>query len=129
MNIVVFDAECLACSRWVQFLLSADRRRRYHFASIQSEQGRALLAQAGLPLQGLDTMLLVEPERVTLHTDAIIRVLIGLGGLYRLAAVGFLIPHLLRDPVYRWVARNRYRILGKRERCYMPTEGDRARFL
>ena len=131
MNIVVFDAECLACSRWVQFLLRADRQRRYHFASIQSPRGQALLAQAGLPPVGLDTMMLVEEDsgRITLHTDAIIRVLMMLGGLYRLAVLGKLIPRFLRDPAYRWVARNRYRILGKRDTCYLPRTEEQWRFL
>lgn len=129
MNVVVFDAECLACSAWVQFLLKADRAKKYHFASIQSAYGQQLVANEGLPLDRLDTMLYVEPERVTLHTNAIIWVLTGLGGLYALAVVGYLIPKFLRDPAYRWVARNRYRILGKRKSCFMPTAADQERFL
>lgn len=129
MNIVVFDAECLACSAWVQFLLKADRQQRYHFASIQSAYGQQLVSAQGLPLDQLDTMLYVEPERVTLHTDAIIRVLVGLGGLYKIAIMGLMIPRWFRDPLYRWVARNRYRLLGKREDCYLPTPADQARFL
>lgn len=128
-EIVVFDAECLVCSAWVQFLLRADKKKRFGFASIQSATGVRLVMQQGLAVDGLDTMLLMDGPNVYLHTDAIIRVLVMLGGWYRLALLGYGIPGFLRDPAYRWVARNRYRFLGRRESCYLPTDQDKARFL
>lgn len=79
-EIVVFDAECLVCSAWVQFLLRADKKKRFGFASIQSATGMRLVMQQGLAVDGLDTMLLKDGPNVYLHTDAIIRVLVKLGG-------------------------------------------------
>lgn len=128
-EIVVFDAECLVCSAWVQFLLRADKKKRFYFASIQSATGVKLVMKQGLLVDGLDTMLLIDGPNVYLHTDAIIRVLMRLDGWYRLASLGYVIPGFLRDPAYRWVARNRYRFLGRRESCYLPTDQDKARFL
>lgn len=128
-EIVVFDAECLVCSAWVQFLLKADKKKRFSFASIQSGTGKALVSRQGLLLDGLDTMLLIEGKSVYLHTEAILRVLVKLGGWYRIAWLVNWIPRFMRDPAYRWVARNRYRVLGRREICYLPSDHDKVRFL
>ena len=83
--IVVFDAQCLLCSRWVQFLLKHDRRAQLQFASIQGTEGQALLARAGLKVDGLQTLLLVDGPHVWQHTDAILRVLHALGWPWRAA--------------------------------------------
>ena len=127
--IVVFDAECLLCSAWVQFLLRHDQRRQFCFASIQTAAGRKLLADAGLRFDHLDTLLLVIDERSYQHTAAILRVLHHLGWPWRLAWLGWIVPAPLRDGVYRWAARNRYRLFGRRDRCFTPGPSDAERFV
>jgi predicted DCC family thiol-disulfide oxidoreductase YuxK len=127
--IVVFDAHCLLCSRWVRFLLRHDRRGVFRFASMQGENGRQLLAKAGLPLDGLQTLLLVDGERSWQNTAAILRVLHGLGWPWRLAWATWLLPAAWRDAGYRWLARNRYRLFGRSETCWLPPAGAQARFL
>jgi predicted DCC family thiol-disulfide oxidoreductase YuxK len=127
--IVVFDAQCLLCSGWVQFLLRHDHRGALRFASIQGRQGAALLAAAGLKVQGLDTLLLVQGQRRWQHTAAILRVLHALGWPWRLAWVAWLLPAPLRDAGYRWIARRRYRLFGRSETCLMPSPEVAARFL
>ena len=77
--IVVFDAQCLLCNGWGRFLVKHDRKSKYQFASIQGATGRALLAAAGLPVTGPETLLVVDGERSWQHTAAILRVLHGLG--------------------------------------------------
>lgn len=127
--IVVFDAQCLLCNGWVQFLLRHDRQGVFQFASIQSRTGKALLDQAGLKVEGLQTFLLVDQHRQWQHTAAILRVLHALGWPWRLAWLGWLIPAPLRDAMYRWVARNRFRIFGYSPTCLVPPENFAARFL
>ena len=127
--IVVFDAQCLLCNGWVQFLLRHDRKGVFRFASIQSEAGQALLANAGLAVDGLQTLLLIDGERSWQHTGAIFRVLGALGWPWRLAWIGWLVPVQLRDPLYRLLARNRYRMFGRLEQCAMPPADYRIRFL
>lgn len=127
--IVVFDAQCLLCNGWVRFLLRHDRQGVLRFASIQGEQGRRLLAQAGLQVDGLQTLLLVDGARSWQHTAAILRVLHVLGWPWRLAWVAWLVPARLRDAAYRWLARNRYRWFGRSEQCLLPPPDAAARFL
>jgi predicted DCC family thiol-disulfide oxidoreductase YuxK len=127
--IVVFDAQCLLCSAWVQFLLRHDRRGVFRFASIQGATGRVLLAKEGLPVDGLQTLLLVDGARTWQHTAAILRVLHGLGWPWRLAWLAAVVPAFLRDPAYRWLARHRYRLFGRSPSCLRPSSEHAARFL
>lgn len=127
--IVVFDAECLLCNGWVQFLLRHDRKATFQFASIQGEAGRRLLSDQGLSVDGLQTLLLVDGDSAWQHTAAILRVLDALGWPWRLAWVGWLVPSLIRDTLYRLVARNRYQIFGRTESCMLPPKDHQARFL
>lgn len=127
--IVVFDAKCLLCDSWVQFLLRHDRRGAIRFASIQGQTGRALLAGAGLQVEGLETLLVVDGTRSWQHTAAILRVLHALGWPWRLAWAGWLVPAPLRDALYRAIARNRYRIFGYSDTCLLPNPAFAARFL
>lgn len=127
--IIVFDAQCLLCNGWVQFLLRHDRRQVFRFASIQGQTGKTFLNAAGLQVEGLQTLLLVDGDRVFTHTAAILRVLHVLGWPWRLAWVFWLVPAPLRDAAYRWLARNRYRWFGRSETCLMPQPSHAARFL
>ena len=127
--IVVFDAQCLLCNGWVQFILRHDRAGHIRFASMQGATGRQLLADAGLRVDALQTLLVIDGNASWQHTAAILRVLHRLGWPWRLAWVGWLVPAPLRDALYRWVARNRYRIWGRSDACMVPTPETAARFL
>jgi predicted DCC family thiol-disulfide oxidoreductase YuxK len=127
--IIVFDGVCVLCNGWVRFLLRHDRNGRYRFAAMQSAAGRELLAAHGLDPNNPSSLLLIEGGRAYADTDAIRRVLAGLGGAWRIAQLTVLIPRGLRDPLYRHVARNRYRWFGRREACLLPPAEERERFL
>lgn len=127
--IIVFDGVCALCNGWVRFLLRHDREQRYRFAAMQGEQGRALLSAHGLDPDDPMSFLLIEAGQAWTDTDAIARVLVGLGGVWRVAAILRWLPRALRDPLYRLIARNRYRLFGRYEHCLLPTPEQRARFL
>ncbi|HEY0660329.1 MAG TPA: thiol-disulfide oxidoreductase DCC family protein [Lysobacter sp.] len=127
--IIVFDGVCVLCNGWVRFLLRHDHARRYRYAAMQSESGRGLLAAHGLDPDDPNSFLLLEDGHAWTDTDALQRVLTGLGGPWKLAAAIGACPKALRDPLYRWVARNRYRWFGRRDHCLVPAPGQHALFL
>jgi len=127
--VIVFDGVCLLCSRSVAFLLAHDRQKQFRFATLQSATGRALLVGHGLDPDDPDSFLLADGAVGYANSDAIIRVVTAFGGAWRLVALFRLVPRLLRDRFYRWVARNRYRWFGRREACMVPSPEMRDRFL
>lgn len=127
--IVVFDAQCLLCSGSVQFLLHHDKRQRLRFATIQSDAGRRLLERAGIDAINPESFALVDEAKTWTETAAVIRVADALGWPWRIAWIAWLIPYPLRDAIYRWIARNRYRWFGRRDVCFMPDPDDADRFI
>jgi predicted DCC family thiol-disulfide oxidoreductase YuxK len=129
--VIVFDGVCLLCSRWVRFLLKHDRTARYRFAAMQSASGRALLLAHGLDPDSPLSFLLVEGGRGYTDSVAIARVFRGLDRRrwHWLSRTMLLVPRWLRDPLYRAVARHRYRIFGQSRRCFLPTPEQRERFM
>ena len=127
--IVVFDAQCLLCSGSVQFLLRHDTHHRLRFATTQSDAGRGLLSRAGIDAVDPESFVLVDEARTWTETAAVLRVADALGWPWRLAWIAWLIPYPLRDAIYRWVARNRYRWFGRRDVCFLPDPDDAHRFI
>jgi predicted DCC family thiol-disulfide oxidoreductase YuxK len=127
--IVVFDGVCVLCSGWVGFLLRHDRVRQFRFAAMQGEAGRRLLDAHGLDPDDPMSFLLVDASGARTDSDAIIAVLARLGGVWRAARLLRMVPRRLRDPLYRRLARNRYRWFGKKDACYLPSAAQRNRFL
>lgn len=127
--IIVFDGICHLCNGWVQFLLRVDRRGLYRFASMQSDTGRRLLHEHGLDADDPSSFLLLREGQARTDSDAILDVLTGLGGPWRMFGVLRGVPRALRDPAYRFIARHRYRLFGKRDVCMMPAPETAARFV
>jgi predicted DCC family thiol-disulfide oxidoreductase YuxK len=127
--IVLFDGVCNLCNGAVQFILRRDPAGRFRFASLQSPAGEALQTRLGIDPKALDSIVLVEGERWYRESDAALRIASRMSGAWKALGVLRVIPRPLRDPVYRWVARNRYRWFGKQETCWLPTPELRGRFL
>lgn len=127
--IIVFDGVCALCNGWVRFLLRHDRQERYRFAAMQTPAGRALLSAHGLDPDDPNSFLLIDDGIAWTDTDAIRRVVSGLGGIWRIAHVLGWLPRGVRDRIYRTIARNRYRWFGRHDTCFLPTPEQRARFL
>ena len=127
--VIVFDALCLLCSANARFVLRHDRRRHFRLASMQSEAGAALYRRFGIDPADPETLILVEGGRARRDSDAVLAIWSGLGWPWRAAAIARIVPAALRDPLYRWVARNRYRWFGRRETCWLPGPELADRFL
>lgn len=120
--IILFDAECVLCSSNAQFVLRHDKGRRFRLASMQGDVGAALYREQGMDPRNPISILLIEGDRVRRDSDAVLRIYEGLGLPWSLFGILRAVPAFLRDPVYRWVARNRYRLFGKRASCWVPPE-------
>lgn len=117
--VVLFDGVCHWCSFWVQFLIKRDRRRVFRFAALQSDAGRRLLKDVGLPQDLLTTMVLVDGERHYLKSSAVLHVTQKMDGLWPLLFGLIVIPPFIRDFCYDLVGRNRYHLMGRREACLL----------
>jgi predicted DCC family thiol-disulfide oxidoreductase YuxK len=127
--IILFDGHCVLCSANARFVLRHDRRRRFRLAAAQSEAGAALQRRFGLNRDSLETIAVIEDGRAITESDAVIAIAAGLGWPWRAAAAAKLVPRALRDSLYRWIARNRYRWFGRRESCWRPDPADADRML
>jgi predicted DCC family thiol-disulfide oxidoreductase YuxK len=147
--LLLFDGPCNLCSSLVQFVIRRDRAAKFRFASLDSQIGTAIRAQyeamkrqkagdepkdaaAANEVSGevpADTFLLVRGERIYSKSRAALEVAKLLGGVWPLLYALIVVPAPLRDALYNWVARNRYRWFGKSDSCMMPTPETRARFM
>ena len=132
--IVLFDGICGLCNRLIQFLLKRDVHDRFRFAPLQSEFADSLLRRHGVSAIDLDTVYVVvdqgrSTERLLARSDAMLHVLRELGGIWTASRLGMLVPRVIRNRLYDLVARNRYRIFGKHDRCMLPEKRHRHKFL
>lgn len=126
--VLLFDGVCNLCNAAVQWIIARDDRARLRFASLQSPQARELLAARDNP-DLPDSMVLVDDAGVHTRSTAAIRVARLLGFPWSLALLALIVPRFVRDTLYEWVARNRYRWFGRQNACMVPTPALRARFL
>jgi predicted DCC family thiol-disulfide oxidoreductase YuxK len=126
--IVLFDGVCSLCSRSVQFIIKRDRRGYFRFASLQSDTGKRLLADRPDFANG-DSLVLIENGRYYRESSAVLRIARRLDGIWKSAVVGIAVPRPLRDALYQYMARNRYRWFGRQEACMLPSAKQRERFL
>ncbi len=127
--VVVYDGDCVMCSAWAAFILRRDRAERFRFVAADSSLGRALYRHLGLDPVNWSTHILLEDGRAWLRSDASLRVLARLGAPWSWLAVLRVVPKRWRDAAYALVARNRYRLFGRRSVCWRPQAGAEHRFL
>lgn len=128
-DLVVFDGVCVLCNGFARLVHRRDAGGRIRFATAQSEIGRALYVQAGLAPDAIETILVRQGETVLLKSDAVFAVLRQLGGFWRILALARAFPRPIRDWAYDRVARNRYALFGRHDRCPLPSAAFRARFV
>lgn len=132
-HIILFDSLCNLCNGWTRFVLKRDSLRRFTFCRVQSPAGQKLLGDLGLPLDTYETVILLERGNGSYRdfhkSDAALRITARLSGPARHLAVLRYIPRPVRDFAYDVIARNRYRLFGRRDQCLLPNAAERHRFL
>jgi len=127
--VIIFDGYCVLCSRSAQFVLRHDADGAFRMLAAQSPLGHALYVHYSLDPTDYETMILIADGVASLKSEAAIRIAQGLGLPWSLAGIFRIVPRVLRDAVYVWVARNRLRWFGRRETCYLPDPKFADRFL
>jgi predicted DCC family thiol-disulfide oxidoreductase YuxK len=128
-HLLLFDGVCHLCDHTVQWVLAHDRTGLVHFCPIQSETGRRLYSQHGLDPEHPGSMLLLTPGGALEKSDAALELAALMGPPCSWLRLLRIIPRPLRDAVYDLVSRNRYRLFGRREACWLPRPEWRQRFL
>lgn len=127
--VILFDGVCNFCDGAVNFILRRDRHGRFRFAPLQSTAGQQLLKEHALPQGDLDSFVLIDKGHVYKKSGAALRVLGHLPWYWKPLQALWLVPRALRDAVYDYVARHRYKWFGQKEQCMIPTPDVRSRFL
>ena len=127
--IILFDGICNLCNTAIQFVIKHDPKEIFMFASLQSEIGQQILKKNNMPLQQLGSFVLLQNDIIYTKSTAAIKVAQQLNGLWKCFYIFNLVPVFIRDGVYNWIAKNRYKWFGKQEACMLPSPAMRKRFL
>jgi predicted DCC family thiol-disulfide oxidoreductase YuxK len=128
-SIILFDGVCNLCNGAVNFVIKRDTGNVFKFTPLQEKQGVLLLKTHAVDTQKLDSIVLIENGNVYIKSSAALRIAKKLSGLWPLFFVLLIIPSFIRDGVYDFIAKNRYKWFGKKEQCMIPTPGFREKFL
>lgn len=128
-KIILFDGACNLCNSTVQKVIENDAKNQFKFASLQSEFGQKFLEKNKLSKDEFNSMILVDGEKFYTRSDAALRIGKELKGLYKLSGLLFTFPKFIRNSVYDFVSRNRYKWFGKQESCWLPTPELKEKFI
>ena len=129
MPILLFDGHCNLCNAGVQFIVKRNPAKTIRFASLQSKVGRALLDKNNIDQNYIDSLVFIEEDKFSMSSTAALRTLSYLSTWESQLKFLIVLPRPLRDLVYRFVARYRYKWFGRREQCMVPTAELKERFL
>ncbi len=127
--LILFDGICNFCNNAVNFVIKRDKTALIQFAPLQSDKATLYLQQFNLPIDQNNTFVFIEATKAYTQSTAVLKVCRHLKGLWPICYVFIIVPKFIRDGVYNWVAKNRYKWFGQREECMLPTPEISKRFL
>ncbi|MFG0587315.1 thiol-disulfide oxidoreductase DCC family protein [Acinetobacter sp. YQ_14] len=128
-NMILFDAQCVLCSTWADFMIKHNHQTQFKLVSVQSQLGQQILRKYQFPTDHFETMILLEKGQLYTESTAFLRIMQRLDFPYSILKYGKLLPKKLRDFAYRRIALNRYRLFGKTEHCYVVGSDVESHFL
>jgi len=126
--LLLYDGLCALCNFWVKLVLRFDRGGPLRFAPLGGPTSESAISQHP-EVAGTDSLILVEGQRASVRSTAVLRVFRYLGGAWRAFLIGYLVPREIRDSLYDVIAYWRYRVFGRYESCPLPPPEARSRFL
>jgi predicted DCC family thiol-disulfide oxidoreductase YuxK len=128
MGIILFDGICNLCSNSVRFIIQRDPGREFKFTSLQSEAGKQYIEQYNIH-ETIDSIVLIKGGKVYLESTAALKIASRLKWPWRIFGILQGVPKPVRDRLYRWIAKNRYKWFGRDESCMLPSKENRDRFI
>ena len=128
-KIILFDGVCNLCNSTVQKVIENDVKNQFKFASLQSEFGQNFLEKNHLGKDEFKSIILIDGDEFYTKSDAALRIGKELKGIYKLSGLLFIVPKFIRNSVYDFVAKNRYKWFGKQESCWLPTPELQEKFI
>ncbi|WP_300564568.1 thiol-disulfide oxidoreductase DCC family protein [Flavobacterium sp.] len=129
-KIILFDGVCNMCNSSVNYIIKHDKKDIFRFVSLQSELGQRILKHIGIADKNIDSIVLYEPGRAYYYkSSAVIQIAKNMDGILNLVTIFKIIPRKIRNVIYDYIAKNRYKWYGKKDSCMMPTPELKAKFL
>ncbi|MBL0238064.1 MAG: DUF393 domain-containing protein [Saprospiraceae bacterium] len=129
-HVILYDGVCNYCDAIVQFLIRVDKKNVFKFAHITSQTGSKILNKFGIDSNLHDSFIYVKDQEYYMYSDGAGQVLLQLGGAYAvMGKILLAIPLTIRDAIYKWVARNRYKLFGRKQSCDIPSQSKLDKFL
>jgi predicted DCC family thiol-disulfide oxidoreductase YuxK len=128
-KIIVFDGVCILCNSLVQFVLKKDKTKQFYFTTAQSEFVKEKVKTRSFNVNPMDSVLYLRNGKVLTESSAVLGILSDLGGIWKLLSIFKIIPPLIRNSVYRFCAKRRYRVFGILDSCMVPSSDWKNRFL
>lgn len=128
-QIILFDGVCNFCNFWVNFVIKRDNKDLFRFAALQSEKAKELTSRFNIDISNLDTFVLIVGEKFYNKSTAALMVSKELNSILKILFPLIILPAFFRDFVYDIIAKNRYKLFGRKESCRIPTEAEKEKFL
>ncbi len=128
-KIILFDGVCNLCNSSVNFVIRHDKKNLFKFAALQSDVGASLIQKYGIDTSETDSIILIENNKAYVKSTAALRVARHLNKGYPLLYAFIIIPNFIRNWVYNYIAKNRYKWYGKKDSCMIPTPELKEKFL
>lgn len=128
-DIVLFDGVCNLCNAAVDLIIRNDKAGNFKVGALQDEKSRSILEEYTIDPEYLDSIILIRGDQVFYRSRAALEISKKLRGLWPLLYAFIVVPNFIRDPVYNWIADNRYSWFGKKDTCRLPTPEEKERFL
>jgi len=127
---ILFDGVCNLCNSSVRYVIKHDKKNRFMFTALQSKVGKEIINEFQIDTYKTDSILLYSPEHgIDYKSTAALKIAFFLGFPNSLISVFFIIPPFIRNWVYDYIAKNRYKWYGKKESCMIPTPELKSKFL
>lgn len=118
--IILYDGVCVLCNNFIQFVDKRDKQNRFRYAMLQEKAAQEIIKELSLHEESEETVMLMYKSKTFVYSDVSLEVSKSLGWPYKAFSIFSIIPKVIRDNVYLWIARNRYSWFGKSDVCIIP---------